>query len=139
MVTRERRRASRRQPHSSEPVSRVRVRAGRELDVLDISSVGVLVQGESRLLPGRHLDVHVVSCSGRTLVRSRVVRSFVSSLSSDRVVYRGALAFEQPLQLAPALPDAEDASAASTDGNTVPAGTCGSRSAPEVATPAYAS
>jgi hypothetical protein len=138
-VTRERRRAPRRQPHSSEPVSRVRVRAGRELEVLDISSFGVLVQGESRLLPGRHLDVHVVSCSGRTLVRSRVVRSFVSSLSKDRVVYRGALAFEQPLQLAPAPPDAEDTSAGSTDGNTVPAGTCGSHSEPEAATPVHAS
>jgi hypothetical protein len=138
-VTRERRRAPRRQPHSSEPVSRVRVRAGRELEVLDISSFGVLVQGESRLLPGRHLDVHVVSCSGRTLVRSRVVRSFVSSLSRDRVVYRGALAFEQPLQLAPAPPDAEDTSAASTDGNTVPTGACGSHSKPEAATPVHAS
>ena len=105
---------------------------------MDISSVGVLVEGESRLLPGRHLDVHVVSSTGRTLVRSRVVRSFVFSVSSDRVVYRGALAFEQPLQLAPP-PEPEERSAATTRGNTVPAGNSASHSESEAATPAHAS
>jgi hypothetical protein len=79
----------------------MRVRAGRELDVIDISSTGALVEGEARLLPGRHLDVHVVSSTGRTLARSRVVRAFVSALTSDRVLYRGALAFEQSLSLGP--------------------------------------
>jgi hypothetical protein len=102
MVTRERRRAARRQPRSSEALSRVRIRAGRELDVINLSSAGVLVEGEARLLPGRHVDVHVMSATGRTLVRSRVVRAYVSELSSDRVVYRGALAFEHSVQLAAA-------------------------------------
>lgn len=99
---RDRRRAVRRQPDSSEPVSRVRVRAGRELSVVDISSAGVLVEGEARLLPGTHLEVHVVANGGRTLVRSRVMRASVAHLRSDRVLYRAALAFEQPVDLSPA-------------------------------------
>jgi hypothetical protein len=105
MVSGERRRAPRRRPYASEPLSRMRVRAGRELDVVNISSTGALVEGEARLLPGRHVDVHVISSSGRMLARSRVVRAFVSVLASDRVLYRGALAFEQPVQLGPAPAD----------------------------------
>jgi hypothetical protein len=97
----------------------MRVRAGRELDVLDISSTGALVEGEARLLPGRHLDVHVVSSTGRTLARSRVVRAFVSGLTSDRVLYRGALAFEQSLQLGLA-PGAISQALTDSEGNNLP-------------------
>jgi hypothetical protein len=60
-----------------------------------MSSAGVLVEGEARLLPGTHLEVHVVARGGRTLVRSRVIRAAVAELQSDRVLYRAALAFEQ--------------------------------------------
>ena len=95
VIGRERRRAARRVPHPLGPLSRVRVRAGRELTVVNISSGGVLVEGEARLLPGTHLEVHVVIVTGRTLVRSRVLRAYVADLSSDRVIYRAALGFEQ--------------------------------------------
>jgi hypothetical protein len=120
MVGRDRRRAPRRQPHPSEPVSRVRVRAGRELAVINMSSTGVLVEGEARLLPGRHLDVHVASSGGRMLVRSRVVRSFVEGVWSDRVLYRGALAFEQPVAFARVAEEIEE-SVRATEGNAIPA------------------
>ena len=36
----------------------------RSADVLDASSLGVLAETRERLLPGRHLDVHVVTSSG---------------------------------------------------------------------------
>ena len=81
---RDRRRAPRRAPHAAEPLSRVRVRAGRELSVVNVSSGGVLVEGDARLLPGTHLEVHVIAASGRTLVRSRVTRAYVAELSSER-------------------------------------------------------
>jgi hypothetical protein len=71
----------------------VRLRTGRELAVVDISTCGVLVEG-TRLLPGTHADVHVVTRHGRTLVRTRVVRSMVWHLEADAVCYRTALAFE---------------------------------------------
>src|SRR5262245_14214204 len=88
---RERRRAVRRTPDAAEPLARVRLRTGRELHVVDLSSGGALVEGVARLLPGTHADVHVITRDGRLLVRSRIVRAYVCHLSSDAIRYRGAL------------------------------------------------
>ena len=71
----DRRRAVRRVPQPTETLSRMRLRTGRELAVVDISPSGALVEGATRLLPGTHVDVHVVTRHGRVLVRTRVVRS----------------------------------------------------------------
>jgi hypothetical protein len=76
--------------------------------VIDLSAGGVLVEGEARLLPGTRLEVHVIASSGRTLVRGRVVRACVAGLWSDRVLYRGALAFDHPMDLPPAASGTED-------------------------------
>ena len=86
----------RRVPDDGEPVSRVRLRTGRELSVVDVSDGGALVEG-ARLLPGTHLDVHVTTRAGRVLVRSRVVRAYVTGLQSNMVRYRGALAFDRTI------------------------------------------
>ena len=91
----ERRRTGRRVPASGEPISRVRLRTGRELLVVDVGDAGALVEGTARLLPGTHLEVHVVTADGRVLVRSRVARSAVSRLDADGVCYRSALAFDR--------------------------------------------
>jgi hypothetical protein len=77
----------------------VRLRTGRELAVIDVSSLGVLVEGPTRLLPGTHLDVHVTGAYGRIPVRARVVRCSVWSLSADVIQYRGALAFGAIVEL----------------------------------------
>jgi len=68
--------------------------------VVDVGATGALVETDGRLLPGTFADVHVMAADGRELVRSRVVRAFVWSLSADRIVYRGALAFERHIELA---------------------------------------
>jgi hypothetical protein len=93
MPREERRRAPRCVPLPGDRLARVRLRTGRELAVVDISTCGVLVEG-ARLLPGTHTDVHVVTRHGRTLVRSRVVRSLVWHLEANAVCYRSALTFE---------------------------------------------
>lgn len=95
----DRRRIPRRVPDPSDPVTRIRLRIGGELRVVDLSPAGALVEGETRLLPGTHLDVHVITVEGRVLVRTRVARAFVSRLSNDRVTYRGALAFDRQIDL----------------------------------------
>lgn len=87
-------------PLRDEPISRVRLRTGRELCVIDISDGGVLVEGSARLLPGTHVDVHVMTRDGRVLVRSRVARCYVSALHADAVRYRGALAFDRHVDTA---------------------------------------
>jgi PilZ domain-containing protein len=90
----ERRRIPRRAPDPGEVLSRVRLRGGREWTVVDLSAGGALLEGESRLLPGTHVDAHVTTRDGRVLVRARVMRAWVVRLRADAVGYRAALAFE---------------------------------------------
>jgi hypothetical protein len=73
----------------------VRLRIGRELKVVDVSNCGLLVEGSVRLLPGTHIDVHVITPNGRVLARSSVVRSLVCRVQADAIEYRTALAFER--------------------------------------------
>ena len=93
----ERRRAARRVPAADEPLSRVRLRLGHHLTVVDLSNSGALIEGGSRLLPGTHVEVHIVTAEGRVLARSRVVRAYVHHLERDVVQYRGAIAFDRPI------------------------------------------
>jgi len=83
-------------PASDEPISRVRMRIGSELTVVDVSDIGLFTEG-GRLNPGSRVDLHVVSRRGRVLVRCTVLRSFVSALSADRIRFRAALLFDQVL------------------------------------------
>ena len=94
----ERRRVSRWPPAATEPLSRVRLRAGRELTVVNVSVHGALVEGAMRLLPGTHVDVHVMGTQGRVLVRAKVVRCAVWALLADLVQYRGALSFDRAVE-----------------------------------------
>jgi len=93
----DRRRSRRRMPASDEPLSQVRLRAGRQLEVINVSGTGLLAEGEMRLLPGTHVDVHLVTAEGRLLIRSRVIRAFVCRVCRDRIDYRGAIVFERPV------------------------------------------
>ena len=94
----ERRRMARRLVAGDEPLCQIRLRAGRQLVVIDISDSGLLAEGEMRLLPGTHVDVHLVTDEGRLLIRSRVVRAFVCQVSASTIRYRGALAFDRAVQ-----------------------------------------
>jgi hypothetical protein len=108
----EHRKAVRRVPAREEPLSRLRLRTGREVAVVDISNTGALVEGQVWLLPGTHVDVHVVARDGRTLVRSRIVRCWITRLDADAVCYRGALTFERTVDTASvgyAIPEASHA------------------------------
>ena len=63
--------------------------------VVNVSDSGLLVDSATRLLPGTHVDVHVVTREGRVLVRSRVTRAYVFALTADVIRYHGALAFDR--------------------------------------------
>jgi hypothetical protein len=97
----ERRRTPRRVPGAAEPIARLRVRTAGALDILNVSDGGALVEGAGRLLPGTHIDVHVITPEGRVLVRSRVVRASVSHVAPDAVRYRSGLMFDRLLDTAP--------------------------------------
>jgi hypothetical protein len=96
----DRRRTSRREPDARDVLSRVRLRGGREFCVLNISPSGALLEGETRLLPGTHVDVHVTTRDGRVLARARVVRAWVCDLTAVSIRYRQALAFETAIEIA---------------------------------------
>ncbi len=81
------------------------------MSVVDVSHTGVLVEGHVRLLPGTHVDAHVMTRGGRLLIRSRVVRCWVAALQPEAVWYRGALAFDRPVDTASGLPGSTDAPA----------------------------
>jgi hypothetical protein len=97
----ERRASVRRVPAPDDTLSRVRLRTGRELGVVDIGDTGALVEGSARLLPGTHVEVHVVTREGRTLVRSRITRASVFTVAADALRYRAALAFDTRVNTAP--------------------------------------
>jgi hypothetical protein len=96
----ERRGAVRRAPEPDETLSRLRLRTGRELVVIDVCSSGALVESPTRLLPGTRAEVHVVTRHGRVLVRTRIVRALVWRLEADSVCYRTALCFDAPVDTA---------------------------------------
>ena len=89
--------------------------------MIDISSCGALVEGDARLLPGTHLDVHVVTRIGRSLVRSCVTRAWVAELRPDRVLYRAALASEPIVDLGAARSTGEQVAS----GNAIPSAGAG--------------
>ena len=93
----ERRQSERRTPGGGEPLGKVKVRIGPELAVVDIGSHGVLVEGTARLTPGARLDLHVLARNGRVLVRSTVIRAWVSHLRGDAVTYRAGIRFDHPI------------------------------------------
>ena len=70
------------------------------MTVVDVSNGGVLVEGHARLLPGTHVDVHIITRDGRLLIRSRVTRCYVWALNAASVGYRGALAFDRTVDTA---------------------------------------
>jgi hypothetical protein len=66
---------------------------------LNASSHGILAESRDRLLPGRNIDVHIVTTAGRQLVRAKVARAYVQHLTAEAVLYRAALGFDQPVDV----------------------------------------
>lgn len=75
------------------------VRPGREVQVLDLSRGGALIEGHARLVPDAMVQLRL-SGGGRALhLRGRVVRCYVSGLDGGIVSYRTGVAFEEHLAL----------------------------------------
>jgi hypothetical protein len=96
-VTGERRKSERRRPATDEALSWARLRTGTELAVLDISNHGALVESRTRLLPGTHVDLHLMTTAGRVLRRAKIARAFIGRLDSSTLSYYVALAFDAPV------------------------------------------
>jgi hypothetical protein len=78
-------------------IFRARVRPGIEVRLLDISAQGASIESAYQLLPGRRLDLQLSFATGPVVVRGSVLRCTVCYASADRLIYRGALAFDRRL------------------------------------------
>ena len=76
-----------------------RVRPGRLARIVDVCPGGVLVETEWRLLPGSRVELQLNEPMTIYSVKGRVVRCQVVVINRERIEYRGAVAFDQPLAL----------------------------------------
>ena len=72
---------------------------GRTARIVDMSPGGALLETECRLLPGMRIELQLGAPTTLCRVRAIVLRCHVAALSSERIQYHGALAFEDPLIL----------------------------------------
>jgi hypothetical protein len=78
-------------------MARGRLRPGRPAQIVDVSAGGALIETESRLLPGTRVELQVGEPVALYKVKARILRCHVARLDRERIRYRGALAFEEPL------------------------------------------
>jgi hypothetical protein len=77
--------------------ARGKLRPGRPAQIVDVSAGGALIETEWRLLPGTRVDLQVGEPVALYRVRARILRCHVALLDRERIRYRGALVFEEPL------------------------------------------
>lgn len=79
-----------------------RIRPGRPVVVVDLSSNGALVEGPWRFRPGSRVEFLVKPEAEPLHVAARVLRCFVARLGRYQAVrYRAALSFERPIVVPP--------------------------------------
>lgn len=98
-VARERRAAPRISALLMAGMDRARLRPGRTAHIVDLSAGGALIETDWRLLPGMRVEMQVGEPIPLFRVSGRIVRCHVSLLDRERIRYRGALMFEEPLPL----------------------------------------
>ena len=75
-----------------------RIRPGHDVQVLNLSSMGALIQSTTRLTPNARIELRLAG-SRSVPIRGRIMRSYVSAVDADVIFYRSAIAFEQAFDL----------------------------------------
>ena len=91
----ERRQATRLSGNDGHGILRVRVRPGQDVNLIDVSANGALIETCHRLLPGSTIDLHLVTQESNMPVRGRVLRCAVARLRPAAIFYRGAIGFDR--------------------------------------------
>ncbi|MBI4886250.1 MAG: PilZ domain-containing protein [Acidobacteria bacterium] len=95
----EERRQSRRRPLGDVPqIVEVKLESD-PVKVVDISKGGLRLESPERLSPGAGVRLQIVAGTSTLLIRCRILRCQVKSLSAGGVVYQAAGRFEKPLPL----------------------------------------
>ena len=93
-----RRRWPRLRPDSIPGLKGVELNQGSDVDIVNISRGGLLLQTEARLRPDLKIMLKVVTTEGVLRIDGTILRSFIYSLKGAPK-YRTAIAFQQPLTL----------------------------------------
>jgi hypothetical protein len=81
-------------------ITSARLRPGRDVTLLNLSSRGAQVEAASRLLPGTSVELQLAALDRRWLRSAQVLRCHVSALVPEGGVrYRAALRFDEALDL----------------------------------------
>lgn len=76
-----------------------RLRTGRDVNVIDLSSGGALVETTARLLPGASVELQLAAHGWRGSAQARVLRCEVCAVVAGGIRYRAALGFEVRLHV----------------------------------------
>jgi hypothetical protein len=96
------RRWAHRTPQQSPWVWTVRLPWGAEVDLVNISRTGVLLESGSKVSPGVSLELQLSGVGLHRAVMARFVRSEVARVDRRGVRYHAAAQFDQPLDILPA-------------------------------------
>ena len=77
----------------------VRMPWGAEVELVNISRTGVLLESTSKVTPGVTLDLQLNGMGEHRIVKARFIRSGVSRVDRLGVRYQAAAQFEEPLDL----------------------------------------
>jgi len=94
-ITQERRRTRRR--GAGEHGATGRIRPGHQVQVIDLSSGGALVEAERRMLPGSVVELQLQVLDRQATMRGSVLRCCVVRVRPASVSYRGAIVFDRQL------------------------------------------
>lgn len=98
--TPERRRAIRRKRAELPWLRELRLRPGRDVALVNLSSGGALVETRTRLLPGARAVLRLTAAANSWTVPSSVSRAWVAAVEPEHgVTYRGVLVFDEALDL----------------------------------------
>lgn len=78
-------------------IVRARLRPGSDVQLIDVSIGGALVETTHRLRPGAPIELQLVTQSEQTPMRGRVLRCAVARLRPSSIFYRGAIGFDRCL------------------------------------------
>ena len=96
-AVKDRRTAQRHYEPETHGILLARVRPGHTAWIVDVSSVGALVETRHRLLPGTSIELSVQTADRRASLRGRVVRCSVARVQATTIWYRGAVDFDRPI------------------------------------------
>lgn len=88
-------------------MARGRLRPGRPAYIVDVCPGGALLETEWRLLPGTRVELQLGEPVALYKVKGRILRCHVTLLGRERIRYRGAMVFEEPLPFAEGTHDPE--------------------------------